>query len=773
MKCFFTFIFSCFITSIAFTQTIKGQINDAAGDPVAGATVSLKNTFTATLTDGSGQFQLPVSGTGNYTLLISATGYEAIEQPVTVSNAGTAVSVSLNKAVSSLKEITITAGRRPEIVDRTPAAVQVITTREVQAQATISPNLPNILGQAVPSLGLSSNTTSNVGQTLRGRTPLILIDGIPQSTPLRNGARDMRTIDPSVIERIEVIKGATAIYGNGADGGVINFITKKPSTAKSFEAYTSVAKTGMAVHANETGGLRLNQQFSGRVGKLDYAVAGMYEKTGVYKDAAGIVITPVYSYGESAIVNGFAKLGYTINEKNRIEVMYNYFGSRQNSKYVEQIGKHLVRPTIGVKGTVLGEDEGTRYNHNAYLKYQAKDLFLGTSLEANVYMQKFFTVYGYTAYFTPAGQSTIYSDKKGARLTLNTPWKVGKLAKNEVVYGLDYLNDQTGQTLTDGRVWVPRMNLTNPAPFVQLHSTIKQHWIFKAGYRLDQVDLSIPTFAQIKTTQSAGGKVINGGDLAFAASTFNTGLRFAKWELFKPFVSFTQGFSMVDIGHYVRSAREDDIAKMQLQPIIVNNYEAGFSSAYKGITLNTSLYASTSKIGSTIIEEDGFFVQQRAPEKIWGIESTLDVAVIKNLQFGTGVSYMEGKADINKNGSYDDEADVYLNGRRITPLKVISHVRYTPGNLFANLDWIYSGARNRFGPQANGAYRFAEGPVTSYGIVNLSAGYKLKNGINLFLGVENLLNKDYYPTTSQWYALNGNYIKANGVRYQVGIGFKW
>jgi iron complex outermembrane receptor protein len=94
------------------------------------------------------------------------------------------------------------------VVDRTSAAVQVINSKQLRDRATISANLPNILGQAVPSLGLSSNTTSNIGQTLRGRTPLILIDGIPQSTPLRNGARDLRNIDPSVLERVEVIKGA-------------------------------------------------------------------------------------------------------------------------------------------------------------------------------------------------------------------------------------------------------------------------------------------------------------------------------------------------------------------------------------------------------------------------------------------------------------------------------------------------------------------------------------------------------------------------------------
>lgn len=78
-----------------------------------------------------------------------------------------------------------------------------------------------------PESGNEFRANLNTGQTLRGRQVLVLIDGIPQSTPLRNGARDLRVIDPSVIERIEVIKGASSIYGNGADGGIINYITRK------------------------------------------------------------------------------------------------------------------------------------------------------------------------------------------------------------------------------------------------------------------------------------------------------------------------------------------------------------------------------------------------------------------------------------------------------------------------------------------------------------------------------------------------------------------
>jgi iron complex outermembrane receptor protein len=634
--------------------------------------------------------------------------------------------------------------------------------------------MSNILGQLVPSLAYSSNATSNTGQTLRGRTPLILIDGIPQSTPLRNGARDFRTIDPSVLQRVEVIKGATAVYGNGADGGVINFITLQPQTSKKFNAYSSIARTGMLAHADGTGGFRLNQHFTGKTGKIDYAVAGMYEKTGEYKDAKGGIISPIYGLGETDIVNVFSKLGINLNDKNRVEVMYNYFGSGQKSKYIQQLGKYGQTPTIGVSGDSKGEKEGTRYNHNAYVKFLSKKLFLNSTLETSVYGQKFYTVYGWSTSFENGGQSTIRSDKKGVRSTINTPWSIGSSIQNEVLYGVDFMNDVTWQELTDGRMWVPKMDMNNLAPFVQLHSTIKDHWIFKAGYRLDQVKIDIPSFTQIRTSTATGGKFINGGKLDFSASTFNLGLRHAKWELFKPFVSFTQGFSMVDIGHYVRGAKENDIARMDLEPIIANNYEAGFSSSFNKVSLNLSAFASTSKVGSTIIESNGTFIQQRAPEQIYGIEASVDVASVEDFLFGVGGVYMEGKADLNKNGNYDDPEDAYLTGRRITAPKVTTYVKYVPNNrVLVHAEWLYSGDRKRFQPKTNGTYTFGEGPVNSYGIVNLSASYKTKKDIHFFGGVENLLNKDYYNAYAQWYAMDDYYIKSNGIRFNVGIGLKW
>ncbi len=83
----------------------------------------------------------------------------------------------------------------------------------------------DILGFLVPSLTPSSGTTSNYGMTMRGRVVQYMIDGVPQ-TGYRDGSRQLNSIQPSMIERIEVVSGATSIYGSGATGGIINIITK-------------------------------------------------------------------------------------------------------------------------------------------------------------------------------------------------------------------------------------------------------------------------------------------------------------------------------------------------------------------------------------------------------------------------------------------------------------------------------------------------------------------------------------------------------------------
>ncbi|HEY0731341.1 MAG TPA: TonB-dependent receptor [Chitinophagaceae bacterium] len=774
MKIFVNLLIACIVSVSLQAQIVKGKVTDEEGQPLADASVTILGSFNGTVTNATGHYSLPITKPGVYTVEVNHVGYQPLQKTITAGTGETELSASLSKTVGSLQEVTVTAGRKPEIVNRTPASVQVINSRDIQTQMLISPNIANVLAQAAPAIAFGSNTTSNVGQTLRGRTPLIMVDGIPQSTPLRAGGRDIRTIDPASIERIEVVKGATAIYGNGADGGVINYITKKSASAKPFNASTYLANTGMLAHTSNTLGGRISQQFNGQVKSFDYVINGSYEKTGVNKDAKGVALSPVYGLGESNIYNVFTKLGYNLSSQHRIEGMYNYFGSAQNSDYIEQMGVYGTTPTIGIKGDRPGEQEGTRYNHNAYVKYAGKDLFLSTNVEASAYLQSFYTVYGWTAYFQDGGQSTLISDKKGLRLNLNTPYRVSDWFTGDVVYGVDLARDVTSQKLTDGRIWVPEIEMNNNAPYLQANATLFKNWLFKAGYRYDDIHISVPSFTQIMAANGAGGNEVTGGDMDFNASTFNTGLRFARYDLFKPFVSYTQGFSIIDVGRYVRAATEDDIARMDIKPVKVDNYEFGFNSSHKYFEITGSYFISKNKIGASLIEENGWYVQQKAPEKTYGYEFALDAKPLSFLHFGGAYVYVEGKADINKNDAFDDEGDMYLNGTKIAPPKTTAYLRVMPTKaLNFYMQWLHFGDRNRFAPRTNGTYAYGNGPVESEGIVNFSGSWQASSKISLSLGIENLFNKDYFTPIAQWSAQNGDYIKANGIRYQLGVGIKW
>ena len=143
----------------------------------------------------------------------------------------------MEDSTMQIKEVVISTTRIPEIRSNSASTVTIIGHQQIVEMSKIAPDMSKILGLLTPGMALSSNTTSSRSQSLRGRSVLVLIDGIPQSTPLRATDRDIRTIDPAAIDHIEVVKGSTALYGNGAIGGVINIITKKSLTDKAFNGH--------------------------------------------------------------------------------------------------------------------------------------------------------------------------------------------------------------------------------------------------------------------------------------------------------------------------------------------------------------------------------------------------------------------------------------------------------------------------------------------------------------------------------------------------------
>lgn len=67
---------------------------------------------------------------------------------------------------------------------------------------------------------------------MRGRAIVVLIDGVRLNSS-RTDSRQLDAIDPFNIEHIEVISGATSLYGGGSTGGLINIVTKKGAAGSS------------------------------------------------------------------------------------------------------------------------------------------------------------------------------------------------------------------------------------------------------------------------------------------------------------------------------------------------------------------------------------------------------------------------------------------------------------------------------------------------------------------------------------------------------------
>ncbi|SDL64828.1 iron complex outermembrane recepter protein [Salinimicrobium catena] len=754
---------------------ITGQVKNEKDLPVPYVQVTVVETGQQTATDEKGNFSFESVPAKTLDLRFTAMGFASKTETVTpTSGTETNITVVLKEEFQDLGEIVITSNRRTETLDEVPSSVSVLTSEQIQTLSQTSNSVADILNE-VPGLAMSTGMTSNTGQTLRGRDMLVLIDGIPQSTPLRDGSRDINTIDPNTIERIEVIKGATAIYGNGADGGIINYITKEPKIGKPFNSTTELSTEGSLVDIDHTVGSKVYQSFSGYGEKLGYVVSGSFRQTGIFRDANGEVQSPTYGQGETNQYSAFGKLNYQLNSSNAVEFMYNYFSSNQDTEYINQNGVYGERPAIGVIGEVLGVDQGNRYNHNGQLTYDSYGIFGNTDLKLNLYFQDFKTVYGYSPFFYNAeegyegGQSMITSSKKGVRANFKTGYELGQL-NGDILYGIDILNDVTAQGLVDGRSWVPETDMTNFAPYAQL-KTLYNDFVLKAGIRFENINIDIPDYTTIYIFPYGGdtpngGVDVDGGTLIYDATTFNVGLRYNQWEAFKPFVSFSQSFSIADLGRTLRSATENTVSQISSEAVIANNYEAGFNSRLGNTRLSGAAFISTSELGATYKEVNGVFQIARQPEKVYGFEAAFDTRFTSNWSAGSSISWTEGELDSQDNGNYD----TWMNGDRIPPLKTVTYLQYAFLNRFsARLSHTYSGNREKFDPKADGSYTYGMGPVNDFHLVNLSSSYQLTEETRIGLGVENLLNEDYYLPISQWDARAANYRKGTGARFNLSL----
>ena len=200
--------------------TVKGKVTDATdGSVLPGVTVASKGTNKGTITDIDGNYTLSDVSTEDV-LVFSMVGYAPTEAQV---NGRGEINIQLGQAAAALNEVVVTALGIKKEKKALGYAVQ-----EVAGESLVKARENNVMSSLTGKVaGLTVTNSTDLfqapGISLRGRQPLIVIDGVPDQTA------DMWKINPDDIQSISVLKGSTAsaLYGSFGRNGAIMITTKR------------------------------------------------------------------------------------------------------------------------------------------------------------------------------------------------------------------------------------------------------------------------------------------------------------------------------------------------------------------------------------------------------------------------------------------------------------------------------------------------------------------------------------------------------------------
>lgn len=669
----------------------------------------------------------------------------------------------------SLDEMTITSTRAETKLKDSPQVVTIINREQIEQQLKISPDASQVLSNLLPSFTPARQKLSSAGETFRGRAPLFLIDGIPQSNPLRDAQRDGHTIDLSMVERIEVIHGASAIHGLGATGGIINFITRRPTTDKLEQNMNVQVTMPTSEVGKDTLGYRTSYNLQGMKQDLEYSLGLSYERQGLFIDADGTPIAVDNTQGDimtSRSYDLFGKLAYWFDDNQNVELQLNRYTLDGDNDYLNIPGDRSTKTAAtSIPGHLPGDAP-----HNEVLttgiKYENYDL-AGMHFTAHAYRQEFEALFGAGIFGTfqdptIAPDDTLYdqsqtsSVKKGAKFTLSKDDLFND--KLTLTAGMDILEDTTEQELAiTNRSWVPETTFKNYAPFLQAQFKPIDSLVLNAGVRHEKAKLDVDDFHTLYSTNDAGGVDVEGGEPDFSETLYNAGIVVSPLSWFSVFANYSEGFGMPDVGRVLRGigAPGQDVDDfLNLQPVLTDNREIGFRIDWQPVDFEISYYESDSDLGSRLENIGGTYFVRREKTEINGVETTLGLQANDDHRFELSYSFIRGRYDSDDNGSIDTDLD----GNNIPPNRLIAswQASWTP-KLSSFIQLSHNFDRNFDEEPGDEEVSF-----DSYTLVDASLAYKLPQG-RLNLAVANLFNEDYFDYYSQTAnSLDERYFKGRG-----------
>lgn len=668
---------------------------------------------------------------------------------------------------TTLDEVVVTASRIETPRSAIAATVEILDAEAIVQQTALAASAVETVSALVPSFSPTRQKLSGFGETLRGRSPLYLVDGVPQSTPLRDDSRDGYTIDPFFIDRVEVIFGSNAIQGIGATGGVVNYVTaRKPSEGEGLTGRMMAQVTTDDEIQGDGVGAKVAAIGGRDFGVFDLSLGAAFETRGAYYDADGRRIGFDGAQGEvqdSQALSLFARAGWDLGGERRLESWINRFDLEGDGDYVTVAGNRATGvPTTAVRGVAPGRQPSNAVT-SAALSYTDRDLFGGV-FRAQVFAHDYQGVFGGGSFpdfqdprIAPTGALFDQSANNSEKLGFKVDWQgdVPGLTGLKALIGLDGLRDSTYQELIlTGRNWVPETTYESLSPFLQLsQSLLSDRLTLSAGVRHESARLKVDDF---QTLYAYGPQTVAGGAPGFEETLFNAGAAFEVAPGLLAYASFAQGFTMPDVGRVLRGINrpgQDVDTFLNVEPVVSDNAEVGIEYRGDRLELSAAVFRSEAERGALLNRlPSGIFEVQRRATRIDGLELKGQWRATDAVTVGGSFAALDGRSASVDNGPIDRD----LNGANISPDRLLLWGEYDTGPLALRLQAQTNLERTFEGEDVRNAFE-------GYTVVDAVARYEAGFG-TLSLGVQNLLDEQYISYFSDTQGPTDN------LRYFTGRG---
>lgn len=677
--------------------------------------------------------------------------------------------------VPELDEVVVVASRRPTKITEIPGTVWVVPTMRVKELVATGVPIKEMLGQLVPSMDIGSQGRSNFGQNMRGRAMLVMIDGVSLNS-LRGVSRQLDAIDPFHIERIEVLSGASSIYGGNATGGIVNIITKMPD----YQGLRGETALGLRTGFNEKDDCdyRLAQSLSYKKDKFNGRVGISYQQNGGVFDAEGKqVITDITQTDlqYNRIVDVMGSASYRINDKQKISFMAQYYNSEFNGNRSLFLGENysaILKADPSLLMMKDGFNSDQRIGTNRYmgiLSYRANRIFAGQDLHVQVSTRAEKLGFYPFPSILKFGTKQIPLTSSSEQNTYNTGVKA-VLSKNwdnlNLTYGVDMgfenfdasrniykiekafssggLDNETFKTT--GRY--PSIFSQTYAGYVQAKYKINPKLALNGGLRHQFMDVKVDDFVgNVEQEFLALGigniaEPIPGGSSSYDVTLGNIGILYNPAQSQQLWATFSQGAELADPaklygnGTYNFNPKKGswelknsvNINDTSLEGIVTNQFELGYRIKYGGFKAQVAGFYSKSdkNIGLYTDEKGNLFIRvEDLNLRNMGVEMETSYHFENGLYFG--VTGLLIKSETEENGNWKKQSIFTA-----SPSKVVSYIGYSHNNWAVRFQ-----NQQTFDLEGN-----MNSKIEGYNISDLSLAYNTNFG-KFAIGIQNLFNTDY------------------------------